>query len=189
MAPGFSVWRAGCNAKICSGSHTPKVAGEATNSIKLTINVDLIDVSGISRQLWKAERNPRRRGKHEAAPLRAPSLVTLYKNKRVHFIKRVSRVCVSASLAGGVSVAQAVCVCVCPPSGVCACVSQAMYAVVSYRWYIRLIRGTVVVGHEGVELQGVQFEAGVVDVLNVLHGILVHGQQGGRLAIHMNNEQ
>lgn len=39
----------------------------------------------------------------------------------------------------------------------------------------------MVVGHEGVELQGVELEAGVVDVLHVLHGVLVHGQQGGGL--------
>lgn len=52
---------------------------------------------------------------------------------------------------------------------------------VSYRRDVRLIWGTVVVGHEGVELQGVELEAGVVDVLHVLHGVLVHGQQGGGL--------
>lgn len=39
----------------------------------------------------------------------------------------------------------------------------------------------MVVGHEGMELQRVELEAGVVDVLHVLHGVLVHGQQGGRL--------
>lgn len=51
----------------------------------------------------------------------------------------------------------------------------------SYRWDVRLIWGTVVVGHEGMELKRVELEAGVVDVLHVLHGVLVHGQQGGRL--------
>lgn len=39
----------------------------------------------------------------------------------------------------------------------------------------------MVVGHEGVELQGVELKASVVDVLNILHGVLVHGQQGGGL--------
>lgn len=39
----------------------------------------------------------------------------------------------------------------------------------------------MVVGHEGVELQGVELKAGVVDVLNILHGVFVHGQQGGGL--------
>lgn len=54
-------------------------------------------------------------------------------------------------------------------------------SLVSYRRDVRLVWGTVVVGHEGVELQGVELEAGVVDVLHVLHGVLVHGQQGGGL--------
>lgn len=39
----------------------------------------------------------------------------------------------------------------------------------------------MVVGHEGVELQGVELEAGVMDVWNILHGVFVHGQQGGGL--------
>lgn len=39
----------------------------------------------------------------------------------------------------------------------------------------------MVVGHQGVELQGVQLEAGVMDVLHILHGVFVHGQQGGGL--------
>lgn len=39
----------------------------------------------------------------------------------------------------------------------------------------------MVVGHEGVELQGVELEAGVMDVLHILHGVFVHGQQGGGL--------
>lgn len=39
----------------------------------------------------------------------------------------------------------------------------------------------MVVGHESVELQGVELEAGVVDVLHILHGVFVHGQQGGGL--------
>lgn len=39
----------------------------------------------------------------------------------------------------------------------------------------------MVVGHEGVELQGVELKAGVVDVLHILHGVFVHGQQGGGL--------
>lgn len=39
----------------------------------------------------------------------------------------------------------------------------------------------MVVGHEGVELQGVELEARVVDVLHILHGVFVHGQQGGGL--------
>lgn len=51
----------------------------------------------------------------------------------------------------------------------------------SYRRDVRLVRGTVVVGHEGVELQGVELKASVVDVLNILHGVFVHGQQGGGL--------
>lgn len=51
----------------------------------------------------------------------------------------------------------------------------------SHRRDVRLIWGTVVVGHEGVELQRVELEAGVVDVLHVLHGVFVHGEQGGRL--------
>lgn len=51
----------------------------------------------------------------------------------------------------------------------------------SYRRDVRLVRGTVVVGHEGVELQGVELKASVVDVLDILHGVFVHGQQGGGL--------
>lgn len=51
----------------------------------------------------------------------------------------------------------------------------------AHRWDVGLVRGTVIVGHEGVELQGVQLEAGVVDVLDILHGVFVHGQQGGGL--------
>lgn len=39
----------------------------------------------------------------------------------------------------------------------------------------------MVVGHEGVELQGVELEASVVNVRNILHGVFVHGQQGGGL--------
>lgn len=39
----------------------------------------------------------------------------------------------------------------------------------------------MVVGHECVELQGVELEAGVVNVLHILHGVFVHGQQGGGL--------
>lgn len=59
--------------------------------------------------------------------------------------------------------------------------SRSLSLSLSYRRDVRLIWGTVVVGHERVELQGVELEAGVVDVLHVLHGVLVHGQQGGRL--------
>lgn len=39
----------------------------------------------------------------------------------------------------------------------------------------------MVVGHQGVKLQGVELEAGVMDVLHVLHGVFVHGQEGGGL--------
>lgn len=56
-----------------------------------------------------------------------------------------------------------------------------MFCALSYRWDIRLIRSTIVVGHEGMELQGVEFKAGVVDVLDILHGVFVHGQQSGSL--------
>ena len=51
----------------------------------------------------------------------------------------------------------------------------------SYRWDVRLVWSTVVVGHECVELQGVELKAGVVDVLHILHGVFVHGEQGGGL--------
>lgn len=51
----------------------------------------------------------------------------------------------------------------------------------SYRRDVRLVWGTMVVGHEGVELQGVELKAGVVDVLHILHGVFVHGEQGGSL--------
>lgn len=51
----------------------------------------------------------------------------------------------------------------------------------SYRRDVRLIRGTMVVGHEGMELQRIEFKAGVVDVLHILHGVFVHGEQGGGL--------
>jgi len=51
----------------------------------------------------------------------------------------------------------------------------------AYRRDVRLVRSTMVVGHESVELQGVELKAGVVDVLHILHGVLVHGQQGGGL--------
>lgn len=51
----------------------------------------------------------------------------------------------------------------------------------SYRRDVRLVRSTMVVGHECVELQGVELKAGVVDVLHILHGVFVHGQQGGGL--------
>ncbi len=51
----------------------------------------------------------------------------------------------------------------------------------SYRRDVRLVWSTMVVGHEGVELQGVELKAGVVDVLHILHGVFVHGQQGGGL--------
>lgn len=52
---------------------------------------------------------------------------------------------------------------------------------VTYRRDVRLVWSTVVVGHEGVELQGVELKAGVVDGLHILHGVFVHGQQGGGL--------
>lgn len=51
----------------------------------------------------------------------------------------------------------------------------------THRRNVRLIRSTVVVGHECMQLQGVELEAGVVDVLHVLHGVLVHGEQSGGL--------
>lgn len=51
----------------------------------------------------------------------------------------------------------------------------------SYRRDVRLIWGTMVVGHEGMELQRIEFKAGVVDVLHILHGVFVHGEQGGGL--------
>lgn len=53
--------------------------------------------------------------------------------------------------------------------------------VFSYRRDVRLVRSAVVVVHEGVELQRVELEAGVVDVRHILHGVFVHGQQGGGL--------
>lgn len=46
---------------------------------------------------------------------------------------------------------------------------------------VGLVLGAAVVGHEGVELERVQLEAGVVDVLDILRGVFVHGQQGGGL--------
>lgn len=52
---------------------------------------------------------------------------------------------------------------------------------VTHRRDVGLVRGTVVVTHERVELQRVELEAGVVDVLDVLHGVLVHGEQSRRL--------
>lgn len=39
----------------------------------------------------------------------------------------------------------------------------------------------MVVGHEGVKLQGVELEASVIDGLHILHGVFIHGQQGGGL--------
>lgn len=39
----------------------------------------------------------------------------------------------------------------------------------------------MVVGHKGVKLQRVELKAGVVDVLHILHGVLVHGEQRGSL--------
>lgn len=57
----------------------------------------------------------------------------------------------------------------------------------SYRRDVRLVWGTMVVGHEGVELQGVELKAGVVDVLHILHGVFVHGEQGGSLGNRQKN--
>lgn len=48
----------------------------------------------------------------------------------------------------------------------------------------------MVVGHESVELQGVELEAGVMDIWHILHGVFVHGQQSGGLEQtekHFNN--
>lgn len=39
----------------------------------------------------------------------------------------------------------------------------------------------MIVAHQGVELQGVELKASVVDVLHILHGVFVHSQQGGSL--------
>lgn len=60
--------------------------------------------------------------------------------------------------------------------------------VMSYGGDVRLVGSTVVVGHEGVELQGVQLEAGVVDVLHVLHGVLVHGEESRSLGRNNRTE-
>lgn len=35
----------------------------------------------------------------------------------------------------------------------------------------------MVVGHKGVKLERVELKTGVVDVLHILHGVLVHGEQ------------
>lgn len=51
----------------------------------------------------------------------------------------------------------------------------------THRGDVGLVRGAVVVTHECVELQGVELEARVVDVLDVLHGVLVHGEESRRL--------
>lgn len=51
----------------------------------------------------------------------------------------------------------------------------------THRRDVRLIWSTVVVGHQGVELQRVELETGVVDVLHILHGVFVHGEQRGSL--------
>lgn len=59
--------------------------------------------------------------------------------------------------------------------------NEAAGGSVTHRRDVRLVWSTVVVGHESVQLQGVELEAGVVDVLHVLHGVFVHGQQGGGL--------
>lgn len=47
----------------------------------------------------------------------------------------------------------------------------------TYRRNVGFIRSTVVVAQQSVELQRVELEAGVVDVLHVLHGVLVHGEE------------
>lgn len=46
----------------------------------------------------------------------------------------------------------------------------------------------MIVGHEGVQLQGVQLEASVIDVLHILHGVFVHGQQRGGLEGDTNTQ-
>jgi len=48
----------------------------------------------------------------------------------------------------------------------------------TYRRNVGFIGSAVVVAQQSVELQRVELEAGVVDVLHVLHGVLVHGEEG-----------
>lgn len=59
---------------------------------------------------------------------------------------------------------------------------------VTHRGDVGLVRGTVVVTHERVELQRVELEARVVDGLDVLHGVLVHGEESRRLETEDINE-
>lgn len=48
----------------------------------------------------------------------------------------------------------------------------------TYRRNVGFIGSAVVVTQQSVELQRVELEAGVVYVLHVLHGVLVHGEEG-----------
>lgn len=48
----------------------------------------------------------------------------------------------------------------------------------TYRRNVGFIGSAVVVAQQSVELQRVELEAGVVDVLHILHGVLVHGEEG-----------
>lgn len=48
----------------------------------------------------------------------------------------------------------------------------------TYRRNVGFIGSTVVVAQQSVELQRVELEAGVVYVLHVLHGVLVHCEEG-----------
>lgn len=47
----------------------------------------------------------------------------------------------------------------------------------THRRNVGLIRSAVVVAQQSVELQRVELEAGVVDVLYILHGVFVHGEE------------
>lgn len=47
----------------------------------------------------------------------------------------------------------------------------------THRRNVGFIRSAVVVAQQSVELQRVELEAGVVDVLHILHGVFVHGEE------------
>ena len=53
-----------------------------------------------------------------------------------------------------------------------------------YRGDTGLAGGVQVAGQQGVQLQGVELEAGLLDRLRVLGGVLVHGEQHGCLETH-----
>lgn len=54
----------------------------------------------------------------------------------------------------------------------------------THRRNVGFIRSAVVVAQQSIELQRVELEAGVVDVLHILHGVFVHGEEGRCLERH-----